>query len=141
RERLARGRGLQKPLPADHQDREELEVVGAVEQHALDLAPRAHGAELGRERRDEPERALDLAALRLADAGRAGALHRGRDLLGDERGRGPAAGHDLAPEQIEALDARRALVDAVELLIAQPRLGQVLAGVAVAAVDLKRERV
>ena len=44
-------------------------------------------------------------------------------------------------EQVEPLDAGRALVDAVELLIAQPRFGQVLARVAVAAVDLHRERV
>ena len=72
---------------------------------------------------------------------RARARWRARSPPRECRSAAPPPAHGLAPEQIEPLDAGRALVDAVELLIAQPRLGQVLARVAVAAVDLDRERV
>src|SRR5437870_4838614 len=75
------------------------------------------------------------------DAGGVRALDRGTDLLSEREQRRAALRHRLAAEQIERLDAARSLVDGVELLIAQPRFGEVLAGVAVAAMDLHRERV
>jgi hypothetical protein len=52
-----------------------------------------------------------------------------------------AAALENAAEQVEAVDAGGALVDAVQFLVAQPGLGQVLARVAVAAVDLQGEGV
>ena len=63
------------------------------------------------------------------------------DLVTQRQERLTAVGHHLASEQVQALDAGRAFVDAVELLVAKPRLWQVLARVAVAAVDLQRQSV
>ena len=62
-------------------------------------------------------------------------------LFHEEGERLPAPCDDLACEQIQALNARRALVNAVQLLVAQPGLWQVLTGVAIATVNLQRERV
>ena len=53
----------------------------------------------------------------------------------------PLSGHRLASQEVEPLDAGGSLVDGVELLVAQPGLGQVLARVPVPAVDLHRQRV
>jgi len=90
--------------------------------------------------RARPSRSQPPPGPRL-DAGGAsagdGRLHLGGE--GDERL--AAVGYHLAPEEIEPLDAGGAFVDAVELLVAQPRLGQVFARVAVAAVNLQRQRV
>ena len=69
-----------------------------------------------------------------------GCFHRGE--FGRQRAQRVAtARHDLAPEQIERLDPGRSFVDGIELLIAQPRFGQVFRRVPVPSVNLDRERV
>ena len=87
------------------------------------------------------DRAVERLAPRSVDAGRRRSPDRSGDLLAEQTQGGALVRHDLAAEQVEALHARRALVDAVELLVAQPGLGEVLARVAVAAVDLHGEHV
>jgi hypothetical protein len=52
-----------------------------------------------------------------------------------------AVHHDLAAEQVERLDAMRALVDHVEAVVAPVLLDREIARVAVAAEDLDREAV
>src|SRR5207245_6418435 len=57
-----------------------------------------------------------------------------------EQGKAGTALHDyLAAEEVERLDAVRALVDRVEAVVAVELLHGVLPGVAVAAVDLDRQ--
>ena len=109
--------------------------------HALDVTLRAELAELHRDLADGGDRALQPREPRVGNAGALRAAHRGLDRVDQRTKRRAAARDHLATEEIEALDAARAFVERVELLIAQPRLGHVLARVAVAAMDLDGERV
>ena len=90
---------------------------------------------------DEPvergvERGPQLGGLAAGGRRRADRLAHAAD---QRREPGPVRHHDLAAEQVDGLDAVRALVDRVEPVVAVVLLDVVLAGVAVAAVDLDRE--
>ncbi len=61
--------------------------------------------------------------------------------LADERGQRRAAiARDLAEEQVERLDVRRAFVQRVDLLVADVLLDRIILAVAAAAEDLQRHR-
>src|SRR5262245_13656716 len=121
------GGGHVEPLPGDGDGGDQVEVVAGVEQHRLGIG--AAAGELGGELEDDAGAALDRGDPGRLDAGGAGAVGGGLDLGGEGGQRGAAAGDGAAAEQVDRLDAASPLVDGVELLVAQPRLGQVLAGV------------
>ncbi|MER7180682.1 hypothetical protein ABT404_14580 [Streptomyces hyaluromycini] len=66
-------------------------------------------------------------------------LDRGPDERLDRGKAGPIVHDHLAAQQIEGLNSMRALVDGVEPVVPVVLLHVVLAGVAVAAVDLDRQ--
>src|SRR5262249_35693619 len=99
-----------EPLPRDDGGREQIEVVGGVEDHRLGRAGQAAPGELGGEAGDDGDGALDGGDPGGVDAGSAGARGGGGDL-GAERGEaGTTAGDGAAAEQVGRLDAGGALV-------------------------------
>ncbi len=90
-----------------------------MQQHRLGRTPR----ELPRELADHARAALELRDPGGVDVRRARARARALNLRAERDQRRAVAGDRAPAEQIRGLDAGRALVDRVELLIAQPRFG------------------
>src|SRR5207248_822686 len=94
-----------------------------------------------RERRNILQRGAQSTPPIVADTRTPRAIDTGLDLFDEDAQRVASLGDHLATEQIHAVNPGRTFVNRVELLIAQPRLGQILAAVAVATVHLDRERI
>src|ERR1700686_1686246 len=141
REALLRRRGLREPLPGEAQGGEDLEEVGAVEQHAFAIAAQPLLREVQGELAELLARRGKLLLPGLRQAGLRGPRQRLAQLLAPRRQRRAAPRRDLAAEKIQALDPRRTLVQRVELLVAKPGLRQVFARISISAVHLHRERV
>jgi len=122
RERLVRDRCELDPLPRDHNRRHQIEVVGGVEHHSLNITREAALRERTAQRADDSNRALQTRNPRCGDARLVRSCTGDLDLLRERAKSGAAVGHRASTEKIRGLDARRFFVDGVELLIAQPCL-------------------
>jgi hypothetical protein len=85
------------------------------------------------------ERLAEPLALGGERVGVAAGLHQLADLVGDPGQRGALVADDLAEQQVERLDRRRALVEGVDLRVADVLLDRVVLGEPGPAEGLQRQ--